>query len=389
MSRPTSRTSRVLIAALAAAALALPITAASKPPTKKQRVAALRQKLKTLNVQKAETRADLQQTKRQQRRLSHQLNESYEALEQAQTALQQSRSRLQRAENELRAATKRLREAQERLKVQQRLFGRRIAASYKEGPVSLADVLLGARNISDFLDRQYYVSRITAHDAELLTKLREAQRQVELERERVLERKAALAAAHQDNEEKVARVAEQAEQRERLLAAIKQERALQEQRLSELEEDSNEVQGALAQELARRLANPGAYRNLPRWTGNLYKPARGRVTSGFGYRYHPVLRYRRLHAGIDIAAATGSPVYAAASGEVFFASWRGGYGRCIILLHGGEMSTLYAHLSRISVAPGQTVRRGQVIGAVGSTGLSTGPHLHFEVRRNGVPVNPF
>jgi murein DD-endopeptidase MepM/ murein hydrolase activator NlpD len=81
-------------------------------------------------------------------------------------------------------------------------------------------------------------------------------------------------------------------------------------------------------------------------------------------------------------------VHAAADGEVFFASWRGGYGQCVILLHGGGMSTLYGHLSRIAVRPGEKVRRGQSIGAVGSTGLATGPHLHFELRRNGAPVNP-
>ncbi|HEU4754116.1 MAG TPA: peptidoglycan DD-metalloendopeptidase family protein [Armatimonadota bacterium] len=357
-------------------------------PTKKQRIQALRQRLHALTQKKAVMRAELRETKKTQRRLADQLNDSYERLEEAQSALKASEQRLRVAETNVRAATRRLAEAEQRLKVQQRRFGRRIAASYMEGPVSYADVLLGARNLSDFLDRQYYVSRVTSYDAGILKELRKAQQEVARERQRLVEQRAALAAAHQENQESVARVAQQTEQREKLLQAVKRERALQEQQLSELEQDSLDIQNSLARELARRLANPGAYRNLPRWTGQLSMPCRAPITSGFGYRFHPILHYRRLHSGIDFGARVGTPVYAAASGEVFFASWRGGYGRCIIVLHGGGMSTLYGHLSRINVRAGQAVRRGQLIGAVGSTGLSTGPHLHFEVRRNGVPVNP-
>jgi murein DD-endopeptidase MepM/ murein hydrolase activator NlpD len=103
---------------------------------------------------------------------------------------------------------------------------------------------------------------------------------------------------------------------------------------------------------------------------------------------HPILGYRRFHCGIDIGAGHGAPVYAAAEGEIFEAGFYRGYGRCIIILHGGGISTLYGHLSATLVRPGQRVKRGQLIGRVGSTGLATGPHLHFEVRREGVPVNP-
>jgi murein DD-endopeptidase MepM/ murein hydrolase activator NlpD len=103
---------------------------------------------------------------------------------------------------------------------------------------------------------------------------------------------------------------------------------------------------------------------------------------------HPILKTYQMHTGLDIGGAYGQPIRAAAAGEVFFASLKGGYGKCIIILHGGGMSTLYGHCSQIVVVPGQRVRQGQLIGRVGSTGRSTGPHLHFEVRRNGVPINP-
>lgn len=115
-----------------------------------------------------------------------------------------------------------------------------------------------------------------------------------------------------------------------------------------------------------------------------------RISSGFGMRRHPILGYSRMHQGVDFAAPTGTPVYAAGEGRIAFAGTRGGYGTTVIINHTGGISTLYAHLSAIQrgLRPGSLVRQGQVIGRVGSTGMSTGPHLHFEVRRRDQPVNP-
>jgi len=113
-----------------------------------------------------------------------------------------------------------------------------------------------------------------------------------------------------------------------------------------------------------------------------------RVSSGFGMRIHPVRGGRRMHKGIDLAAPTGTPVYATADGIVDLARWGRGYGLYIKLDHGAELETRYAHLSRLAVGAGDRVEKGEVIGYVGSTGWSTGPHLHYEVRVNGVAVNP-
>jgi len=118
------------------------------------------------------------------------------------------------------------------------------------------------------------------------------------------------------------------------------------------------------------------------------QPVRGRVTSRFGYRIHPILRFGRFHDGVDYGAVWGSPVFAAADGVVTGAGWSGGYGRQVRLAHPGGVMTSYSHLSRIIAAPGTRVQRGQLIGLVGSSGFSTGAHLHFEVRRAGQPVDP-
>ena len=117
-------------------------------------------------------------------------------------------------------------------------------------------------------------------------------------------------------------------------------------------------------------------------------PLAARITSGFGMRYHPILHFGRMHKGIDFGAHYGQPIVATADGQVTRAGWAGGYGRQVRLAHGGGMATSYNHMSRIIVEPGTLVHQGQVIGYVGSSGLSTGPHLHYEVYRNGVAVNP-
>ena len=127
---------------------------------------------------------------------------------------------------------------------------------------------------------------------------------------------------------------------------------------------------------------------LTRPRGQFVQPVQGHRTSGYGLRRHPILGYTRMHAGVDFAAAYGSPIHAASDGVVLSAGWHGGHGRYVRLGHAGGLGTGYAHMSRIAVAPGTRVQAGQVIGYVGSTGLSTGPHLHYEVYRGGVTVNP-
>jgi len=117
-------------------------------------------------------------------------------------------------------------------------------------------------------------------------------------------------------------------------------------------------------------------------------PVSGRVSSGFGQRFHPILGYARFHKGVDLAAAYGTPIVAAADGRIVSAGWSGGYGQRVAIMHSGGIQTMYGHMSRIVASAGSLVRQGQLIGYVGSTGLSTGPHLHYEVLKGGRPVNP-
>jgi murein DD-endopeptidase MepM/ murein hydrolase activator NlpD len=146
----------------------------------------------------------------------------------------------------------------------------------------------------------------------------------------------------------------------------------------------DEVGGTLSEGLSTEEDHSAHAHNDDGWC----VPVRGRLSSRYGMRYHPILRRRKLHTGDDLSARQGTPFTAARSGRVLYSGWKKGYGNTVIIDHGNGVSTLYGHASKLSAKAGQPVKAGEYIGNVGSTGWSTGPHLHFEVRKNGKPINP-
>jgi murein DD-endopeptidase MepM/ murein hydrolase activator NlpD len=170
-------------------------------------------------------------------------------------------------------------------------------------------------------------------------------------------------------------------------------------RLGNVQAEADRLEAAEAELTAvinRHLATQAAATGRPSAVGSIVAaaasgflvPADGPITSPFGYRTHPILGSTRLHAGTDIGAPYGSPVWASKSGQVIFSGWNGGYGYCVIIAHTGGFSTLYGHLADLAVGVGDRVEQGETIGWVGSTGWSTGPHLHFEIWVAGVPTDP-
>lgn len=168
-------------------------------------------------------------------------------------------------------------------------------------------------------------------------------------------------------------------ERRRLLVRLRSQQAQFTKRVEALQKQSQ----ALLEELRKYQYVGGAPGSKDLWW-----PTDGGVTSNFGYRLHPIFKTKRLHAGIDIPAPTGQPIFAAAAGTIIGAGPYGGYGNAVVIDHGGGLSTVYAHQSRLGTTVGETVEAGETIGYVGSTGYSTGPHLHFEVRTGGQPVDP-
>ena len=184
--------------------------------------------------------------------------------------------------------------------------------------------------------------------------------------------------------EKRKEIATKAEEEKGVLSDLKERREEYEKKIAELEKSSEELTRVIQAKMAERKKS-GIY---AKGSGSLDWPLRGRLTSNFGYRRHPIWGGRHMHTGIDIAAPYGEVIRAADGGEVLFSGWWDGYGKAVVIDHGKSISTVYGHMSRIYVQNGNKISKGQIIGLVGSTGYSTGPHCHFEVRVNGKPKNP-
>ncbi|MDJ0708122.1 MAG: peptidoglycan DD-metalloendopeptidase family protein [Leptolyngbyaceae cyanobacterium MO_188.B28] len=242
-------------------------------------------------------------------------------------------------------------------------------------------VLLQSQDLNQFLDRQRQLKRVYAADRVVLKDLKDKADAVFQQREAVRDQKLQISLFKQQLLAQKQKYEEEAEEEVLLIGQLKDDRMMLQAAQARLARDSEK----LTILIQRRLLE-GA--EGIRGTGQMIYPTGGRITSRYGTRVHPILGYRRFHAGVDFGASHGTTIRAADSGTVIFAGWYGGYGRSAIIDHGGGLTTLYAHTSRLNVREGQGVQQGQSIAAVGSTGLSTGPHLHFEVRSNGRPVNP-
>lgn len=242
-------------------------------------------------------------------------------------------------------------------------------------------VLLQSKNLNEFLDRRYQLTRVYRADRAFLENLKSQSDELIRQRQGVEAQKNSIALMRQQLLAQRDQYETQAQQQTQLITRLKDNRNALEAAEAQLVRDSESLANLIRQRLA-------AARGTVLGTGRMIFPTGGSITSRFGTRVHPVLGYRRFHSGMDFGASYGSNIKAADSGTVIFAGWYGGYGNAVIIDHGGGLTTLYAHASRLNVREGQSVQQGQSVAAVGSTGLSTGPHLHFEVRRNGSPVNP-
>lgn len=332
--------------------------------------------------------------------VSEQLHQIQVELDQATANLKNYEQQRMAVENEIVKNEKLLAEAQARLSKREGVFNKRVRDIYINGRLSYLEVIIGAKDFSDFANRVEMLKRIIDADIKLISSIK-------TEREEISQRKATLEAdrakvVELENKAREAQAVIQKKKDEQsaILAQAQNDKAVAEQMQADLQASSDAIRAMLQQRAAERAAaaaaaaqaaqssGGGSDYTYVQGTGQLAWPVSGVITSGFGWREHPIFGRQIFHTGIDIGVDEGTPVHAADSGTVVYSGWMDGYGYAVVIDHGNGISTLCAHNSDLAVSEGQSVSKGTVIAYAGSTGNATGPHVHFEVRVNGNPVNP-
>jgi len=346
-----------------------------------QSVNDLKKKQEQIQEQIEETKKEIQAMQNQTKNIDNQIKDLDLRVANANSELENVETELNILNVEIDDTIVVLGEAEQNIIDKIDTFNKRLRIMYKNGNVGYIEVLLSSENIKDFLSRQEMIQSIADYDKELIKYMKEQrdlieEKKVTLEAQRasVEVTKSKLEARKRDLE-KVSR------EKENLMGQLTEDIKAYEKEYDKLNDLAKDIES----EIVKRSKMTGPYSG-----GRMEWPVPGnnRISSYYGYRVHPIFKVKKLHTGIDIPAPTGTSITAAAAGTVIYSDWLGGYGKVVMLDHGGGIVTLYAHNSSLSVSEGTTVKRGAVIAKAGSTGNSTGPHLHFEVRKSGAYVDP-
>lgn len=343
----------------------------------------LQQQQELLNLQIETNKNLLAQKNKEVNKATLELKSLNNTLNTTEKDLRTTESKIQQTLQELNSLENSLRESNKDLEQNNQLLANRLCSMYEQGDVHILEILLGSASVTDFLTRWDLLSRITENDSSLIQTVKEQISNLQNQKQLVLTKKAALTNLQKDQDEKKNKLAQASSRQKVLLNSVKSEKEQIEQALNQLEEDSRQIAAEI-----RKLTSGDNSQYMGSGSFTWPTPGYKRITSPYGWRIHPILKTKRNHTGVDIGAPSGAKIVAAENGKVIEVGWRGAYGRVVIVSHGGNITTMYAHTSATLVSVGQEVKKGQAIAKVGSTGMSTGPHLHFEVRKNGDPVNP-
>ncbi len=294
-------------------------------------------------------------------------------------------------QNNLDATTERLATAEAERDSKYYAFKERIASMYEYGRYPYISLLFSSDNISEFLINAKYLSSIAKYDREIVEELNDITIQIENDKQKIEEDKAKQIALKNEQQSTINNLQHKIDEKNNLIDKLYATEAGFEASIKKLENDDAEIERKLQDYYSSQNTENGSSSGTSSFPGGkLAWPAPGyyTITSDYGYRVHPISGTTKFHKGIDISVPTGNAIVSAESGTVVSANWMNGYGNTVVVDHGGGLSTLYAHNSSISVSNGQHVDRGQKIASSGSTGQSTGPHLHFEVRINGSTTDP-
>ncbi len=364
-----------LLVAMLVASVA-PVAAAIDLKTAKNEKTSIDSRISKLQAEKKkalEEKAKLEREKKQVAQEQEAENKAYNDL----------LDQISEAEENLRINMIALEEAEKEYSRQRELFKTRLKVMYQNSSTSKLETLLESKSLVDFYERIQYMSIISRNDSEIVNDLNAAKLDVEYKRQKMKEAKEVLE--------------QRAAEKQKRLTSLKASRSALEEELQRSTKELTQLEKDIDKQIAESKRLNSIIKQLSQSTkkyagGSMTWPCPSsyNITSYYGTRKHPILRKYKMHTGIDIGAAAGSSIVAANSGTVIMSQYdrSGGYGNMVVIDHGGGITTLYAHASKLLVKVGDEVKVGQVIAKVGSTGLSTGPHLHFEVRVNGVTKNP-
>jgi murein DD-endopeptidase MepM/ murein hydrolase activator NlpD len=311
----------------------------------------------------------------------------------AATKLAKTRKTLVKVNSQLKSTQAQYNKAQADLTAANAALAARAVSIYKAGGTDYFALVFEARALSDLVGQVDLLSKVMDQDRKMVEQIRALQAKVLEEGNALQETKAQASAVEGQQQKDTDALDKVVKQQKAALNEVSDARAAKRAVAAKAEKDLVAWQ-AREKELLRQsqdieaVLRGNSAGGSVHGSGRLIWPVDGPITSPFGERENPIFHRMEMHTGIDIGAAEGTPIYAADSGTVVFAGWKGGYGKATIIGHGNGLATLYGHQSKLLVSEGQTVNKGQLIGRVGSTGWATGPHLHFEVRLNGTPVNP-
>jgi murein DD-endopeptidase MepM/ murein hydrolase activator NlpD len=384
-----------LVVAAALAAAAAP--AAAQADGDDDRRSQLQDAAEEASAEEAHLLAELDRLDGQVADLNGQVSDLDAQLEDQQAELSSADAALDAASGEVAVAQRRYDETSDRLRAAERVLTDQAVSEFVEGGTAGSiDEYLRADDLRELRAVREYADAALEHSAKVVDRVDRLQHELGDRRQDAQRAEAAASQARQQAEQRRASVATArqsivdlrddaaavAATRSEVLERVRARRSTYEAELAAIDAVSSSIAGTLA----ARQAGQVAVDAVP---GMLRIPVRGaRLTSPFGFRVHPIYRTVRLHTGMDLAAPAGTPIKAAADAVVVSAGAHGGYGLAVVLDHGGALATLYGHMSRLDVQPGDVVHRGDRIGLVGSTGASTGPHVHFEARVSGTPVDP-
>ena len=340
----------------------------------------------------------------QQKELQDQLNESNEQLQEVQSQLSENLQQIEKLDERIRTSENEIEEldaqvkslqeeiasiqsqldvAEKNYEKQKDIMEKRLVAIYEAGDTKYLDVLLNSSNISDFLSNYYLITEIASVDKSLLDDVETEKKEIELAKQKLQTNQESLAVALKAQTQTATVLQNTKALRQNYISRLSDEEKAKQAQIDEMTQQYEDVNNQIL-ELAKQGLDTAYIGGVLAWP----VPGYTKITSNYGMRVHPITGQYKLHTGVDISAPMGANFVAANDGIVTKAGYNSAYGNMVIIDHGGGISTLYAHGSEILVTVGQTVKRNEAILKVGSTGYSTGPHAHFEVRINGVVTNP-